>query len=358
MPEKGFQEISNYPLSFSFIEKYFQNNQKKENKVSFQIFYRKSFKTLFLVLFVFAAAAAAQKAQPTPSLIAPMERQMPVAARNNLYCAGFIQKAPVNTSFEIVGAENEQEQFVYSQGQFLYISAGANKGVKVGDMFSVIRPRGKFRSEFSRKGNLGIYVQEVGAVEVIKVKDRVSVARVNTSCNAILLGDLLQPIPQRTSPVFEQRPVLDRFAESTGKKRGRIVLARDGQEMLGREQVVYIDLGAEDNVRVGDYLTVFRPLGEGNLFISDEDEITEARTDGFESEEYKGGKFSIQAPRKQGSNATGDIRTTEEAKENRPKNLRKVVGEIVILNVKERTATAVITRTAQEIHTGDMVELQ
>ena len=38
--------------------------------------------------------------------------------------------------------------------------------------------------------------------------------------------------------------------------------------------------------------------------------------------------------------------------------LRKIVGEVVILNVKERTATAVITRTAQEIHTGDYVELQ
>ena len=38
--------------------------------------------------------------------------------------------------------------------------------------------------------------------------------------------------------------------------------------------------------------------------------------------------------------------------------IRKVVGELMIINVKERTATAVITRTAQEIHTGDWVEVQ
>jgi hypothetical protein len=31
---------------------------------------------------------------------------------------------------------------------------------------------------------------------------------------------------------------------------------------------------------------------------------------------------------------------------------------MVILNVKERTATALITRNAGEIHTGDMVEVQ
>jgi hypothetical protein len=38
--------------------------------------------------------------------------------------------------------------------------------------------------------------------------------------------------------------------------------------------------------------------------------------------------------------------------------MRKVVGEAVVLNVKEKTATVVITRTASEIHTGDGVEIQ
>ncbi len=42
----------------------------------------------------------------------------------------------------------------------------------------------------------------------------------------------------------------------------------------------------------------------------------------------------------------------------RPPVPRKVVGEVVVLHVEARTATAVITRVAQEIHTGDYVELQ
>ena len=39
-------------------------------------------------------------------------------------------------------------------------------------------------------------------------------------------------------------------------------------------------------------------------------------------------------------------------------DFRKVVGEAVVLNVKEKTATVVITRNAQEIHPGDGVEIQ
>jgi hypothetical protein len=329
--------------------------------VSFQNFYKTSYGTLFLVLVFFTAPASAQRPQtsPTPRLIVTENnRKMPVAGSNNLYCAGYVETADVNTANEIVGAENEAEQNIYAQGDNVYISMGTNRGVKVGDIFSVIRPRGQVKTRWTKKNNLGFYVQEVGAVEVINVKSEVSVARVISSCDNLLLGDLLQPTPARTSPLFEKRPALNIFADSSGKTSGRIFMARDGREMLGREQIVYIDLGAEDRVKVGDYMTIFRPLGKGNLFDNNDYETPGSRDYGFESGVYSGGKFSNQAPRKSGSRARGGTVSPEEAKEGRQKGLRKVVGELVILNVKEKTATAVITRTAQEIHTGDRVELQ
>jgi uncharacterized protein (DUF2237 family) len=315
---------------------------------------------LFLVLFASAANSLAQRPTPTPTLniVRDDRRQMPVVAGNNLYCAGYVETNAVDTGSKIVGAENEQEHFIYSQGDNVYISLGANRGVKVGDRFAVVRPRGQVDTRWSRKRNLGFYVQEVGSLEVIKVKADVSVARISNSCDNFLLGDLLQPTSSRTSPVFTQRPALDVFGESSGKTSGRIFMARDNQEMLTREQIVYIDLGAEDNVKVGDYLTVYRSLGKGNLFDKSRDESVSAREDGFQSERYRGGKFSNQAPRKSGGTAEGRIVTTEKAKEGRPAGLRKVVGELVILNVKQRTATAIITRTVQEIHTGDGVEIQ
>ena len=304
-------------------------------------------------------AALAQPPTPTPTLVVSADkRELPVATGSNLYCAGFIQTAAVDTSYEIVGANDERDKLVYAQNDELYISAGANKNVRVGDMFSVIRPRGQVKSRWTRKRDVGFYVQEVGFVEVIKVKPDVSVVRVKTSCDNLLLGDLLQAVPQRTSPVFVQRPALDLFAEGSGKASGRILMARDGIELIGREQIVYIDLGAEDNVKVGDYLTIFRELGRGNLFSREEKESLSARDGDFESDRYSGGKFSSQAARKSGAQATGAVVTSEEAKSRRPRNLREVVGEMVILNVKERTATAIVTRTATEIHTGDNVEVQ
>jgi hypothetical protein len=37
---------------------------------------------------------------------------------------------------------------------------------------------------------------------------------------------------------------------------------------------------------------------------------------------------------------------------------RKIVGEMVVINVDARTATAIITRVVGEVHTGDWVEIQ
>jgi hypothetical protein len=282
---------------------------------------------------------------------------MAVAAGNNLYCAGYIQSSAISTANKIVGAQDEADKYNYTTNDFLYINMGHDKGVRVGDIFSVVRPRGAMKSKWSSKGGLGFYVQEVGAIEVIDVKQSVAVARVKASCDAFYLGDLVQLSEARISPMAEMRPPLDRFADSTGKASGRILMSRDGAETLARDFIAYVDLGADDHVQVGDHLTIYRSLERGNINTLPQNEIVEGSVGGFESERYQGGTFSNQAPRKSGDTADGSIVTTKKAKDGRP-YLRKVVGEAVVLNVREKTATVVITRTGQEIHTGDHVEVQ
>jgi hypothetical protein len=324
--------------------------------VSFQIVFKRVAAAFFAAFTIFATVSTAQ--QRTVVVVPGSRAMTSVAAGNNVYCAGYVQSSPIDTSRKIVGAVEEQDQFMYSQNNYVYINAGSNRGVNVGDMLSVVRPRGQVRTRWTRKGSLGAYVQEVGALEVVRVKGEVSVARVKTSCDNMLLGDLVMPMQARVAPDYRQRPTMDLFGDPNGKAVGRLFMSRDNAEAIARDFIVYIDLGAEDNVQVGDYLTVFRPLGDGNPFFGDWGESASARDEGFQSFEYRGGRFSNQTARKSGDNARGRVVTTEKAKDDRPSGIRKVVGEMVILNVKERTATALITRNAQEIHTGDWVEVQ
>jgi hypothetical protein len=297
------------------------------------------------------------------TIIAPQAERppAPIARESEVACGGSIASASVAPAPEIIGGEEERERRVFAQGDMVYISAGAQQGAAtVGQEFSVVRPRGRFRSQLSRKrGALGVYVQEVGRVRVVRVRDRVSVAEVIKSCDNLLLGDMLRPVPSREIPPARAQVGLDRFAEPTGKQTGRIVFARDSRELISRDQVVFIDLGTEDNLKVGDYLTVFRPLNFGTL-VEYGEEMAQNTRRGFESDEFRGGKFSNQAQRlKNPDGGTGgETVKTPEIKRRRPSVPRQIVGELVVIHVEGRTATAVITRVAQEVHTGDHVEVQ
>lgn len=288
---------------------------------------------------------------------------LPAALETELSCGGYIEYEPNYNGFEVVGGEQEQEKRVYGMGDVVFINAGSQQGLKVGQEFQVVRPRGKFTTKLTRKsGWLGVYTQEVGRLRVTVVKDGVSVAQVTNSCELILLGDLLRGVSNRVSPpAMAEAGELDRFADPSGKQRGRIVLAREAREMISRSHIVYIDLGTEDNLKEGDRLTVYRPVGTGDISRFRDEEVAPSANYGFESERFRGGRFSIQAQRVQNPNA-GDMRgptvTTPKIERRRPLLPRKIVGEMVVLNVQARTATAIITRIAQEIHTGDFVEVK
>jgi hypothetical protein len=284
----------------------------------------------------------------------------PAARASEFACGGFIEQSAQAATGQIVGAEQEAERRVFAEGDLVFVDAGAQAGVRVGQEFTVVRPRGQFRSKFSRKtGSLGVYTQEVGRLRVVRVRDRVSVAEVRVACSDLLVGDLLRPAQERSAPQARADTALDRFVDPTGKQTGRLVLARDGREMVSRDDVVFVDLGAEDGVKVGDYLTVFRPEGHGTLANYGNEIAANART-GFESDEFRGGGHSIQAQRVKdvGGPQSGQTVKTPAIKHARPSVPRKVVGELVVLRVEGRTATAIVTRVAQEIHTGDAVEVQ
>jgi hypothetical protein len=322
-----------------------------------------AFLTLFSLLTALSMSAQAQTASAASATGEARPAAASVAARDSeLYCAGYIEHTPNYSTLEIVGGEEEQEQYVYSAGDFVYIRGGARQAVRVGDEFTVVRPRGQFKSKWSRKdGWLGVYTQEVGRLQVTEVRAEVSVAVVAHSCDTLLLGDLLRHAPRRTSPPAQAAGEFDRFRDPNGKPTGRIVAARDFREMVAMDQVVYIDLGAEDNVRAGDRLTIYRPVGKGGVTRFREDEVARAGNYGFESEVFRGGQMSNQAPRVQyppADDIKGPVRTTAQVKARRPRLPGKNVGEMIVLNVQRRTATAVITRAVQEIHTGDYVEVR
>jgi len=324
--------------------------------------------TLFslVCLLMLAPARNAQSPAPTPTLTLPPSAPVTVAGQSTLYCAGYIRYQKLQHMPEIVGAQEEQEQRTFADGDIVYLNEGSQQGIKEGQTFQIIRPRGTVKGVHKhKKGFLGIYVLEVGQLQVFKVRENTSVAKITFTCDAALLGDLLAPVPDRESPQ-PRAAELDRYGDPSGKQTGHLMMAKDSREMVTRNDVVYIDLGGEDQIKAGDYLTIYRPMGTGNLTRVDNEEMARNRATGFQSDRFRGGGFSNMASRAKDStafvNSEGRYRhrpiTSKEVKDHRPPMPRKIVGELVVIDVQTRTATAIITRVTGEVHTGDWVEIQ
>ena len=201
---------------------------------------------------------------------------------------------------------------------------------------------------------------------MFKVRENTSAAQITFTCDTALLGDLLAPVPARESPIQRADGNLDVFSNPSGKSTGRLIMGKDNREMITRNDIVYIDLGSEDQVKNGDYLTIYRPLGTGNITRVDNEEMARNRASGFQSDRFRGGGIGSQESRAKDETAVvkseGRYRyrpiTSREVKRHRPDMPRKIVGEIVVIDVQLRTATAIITRVAGEVHTGDWVEIQ
>src|SRR5688500_3666288 len=202
----------------------------------------------FVCLLAFAFTANAQSPAATPQVLMPVSGQpLRVAGKSSLYCAGYIRYQRLPGMPEIVGAEEEQEQRTFADGDIVYLNAGSQQGIKEGQKFQIIRPRGDVKGVHKQKrGFLGTYIQEVGQLQVFKVRENTSAAEITSTCDAALLGDLLAPVPDRDSPLQRTAENLDRFADPTGKQNGRLMMAKDYREMVTRNDIVYIDLGSED----------------------------------------------------------------------------------------------------------------
>jgi hypothetical protein len=323
---------------------------------------------LLVVSTGFAGKAIAQNPPPTPQKSPTVEMPTnPVdrgVGRTNLECVGYFRMPPLTGVPQIVGGEQEQEKRVYATGDIVYIDAGSQQGVREGQEFHVVRPRGNVEKVYrQKKGNLGVFFQEVGQIRVVRLKPDVSIAQVVFACETILLGDLLTGPADRPSPDPSIEESLDRFSDSNELPIGRIMMARDNREMLASGDIVYIDIGAEDNAVLGDFVTIYRKVGTGNIVDVKREELARRSDAGYASDKYRGGTFSQQAQRSKdirddkGMYRHSPIKTTE-IKDNRPEMPRKVVGEAMIVNIQQRTATAIIIRTAQEVHTGDYVQLK
>jgi hypothetical protein len=276
-----------------------------------------------------AIVASAQNAQQAPPALAQPDR-------TSVYCSGFVTEQKVPDGIRLISGEQSNYKITFSRGDKVYINRGQDKGVRVGDRFSVVRPTTDpnevtwFKWQTKLMKAMGTAYSDQGHVRVVDVQPKVSIAEVTFSCGYMQRGDILQPFQERPAPPYKDPTAFDHFAPVSGKPVAMVVAGTDFTQVYGRNHGIYVNLGTKQGVKVGDYFRIFRYQGSMAETVP--------QTKDYQYTMYGFGS----APQRYSWN---DLP-------------REILGEGIVLNVSSNSSTAMITYSTIEIYAGDYVEIE
>lgn len=285
---------------------------------------------LSLVVMMGAAVSWAQQAPRT----APWVPTAP--DYNTVNCSGFVTDQKPSEEFRLISGEQSSIKMTFTRGDYVYINRGQDKGVRVGDRFSVVRPDDyvgdvpwfKWQEKLMRA--MGASYIDAGQVRVVNVQPKVSTAEVIFSCDYMQRGDILLPYQERPAPPYKEASKFDHFAPVSGKPVAMVVSGKDHTNLFGKNSAVYINLGTNQGVKVGDYFRIFRYQGSHAETVP--------QTKDYQFMIYGFGS----APQRYEWN---DLP-------------REILGEGIVFNVSRNSSSIMITASSSQIYAGDYIEIE
>jgi len=311
---------------------------------------------LLLLLTMMATLAVAQEtttAAVTPdasgiiatSVNVPFVRfQTPTAA--DIYCAGFLTKDRIPDANYVNGGLQTPTSTKFETGELVYL---AGTGYQAGQLYSIVREMRDVNEYEIYPGQRKVLAAagrpygEIGRVRIVDTRSHSAIAQVEFSCDPINPGDVAVPFVERPPVAFHVPGHFDRFAPANGKLTGRVVLGKDFDGVLGTGMKLYMNMGSNQGVKVGDYFRVVRTYTatlrdpvDSLSFDAKTSEDTQLRPPTFEADRFT---------RTKGPNIhVGDLP-------------RRAVGEVVVLNVTPTASSAMIVFALEDVLAGDTVEL-
>lgn len=275
-----------------------------------------------LATLALAATVAAQQAPRTPNTA-------------DLYCSGWFTDEPVPRDTYLISGEESEVKTLFAEGDYVYLNKGSNQGARVGDEFLIVRPSKDesrprwFYAQDALERAMGRLYADKGRVRIVVVQPDVSIARVVYSCDSMRRGDLALPYAERPAPALRSQ-AFDRFAPPSGKPVAMLVQSKDFRQLVGQNDIVYINLGSAQGVQVGDYVRIFRYPGSRHESVYVE-----------RNRHYRLYGFGSTPTRYRWDDLP-----------------REVLGEGIVLRTSPNAATVLITYSLRGIYLGDYIEIQ
>ncbi len=284
-----------------------------------------------------------QGTAPTTNSFPTQRVQMPTYA--DLYCAGFINRQTLPDANYVAGGLETPSTTKFTRGDMVFLQG---TGYSTGAEYEIVRALRDtneyemYPGEKKLMKETGQPYEEVGRVKIIDTRSKAAIGQIEYACDGINPGDTAIPFAEKLSVSFHPPVKFDRFLPASNRLSGRVVMGKDFDSVLGTGHKLYINLGANQGVKVGDYFRAVRNY-EADL------------DDPVDSLSFKA------AIAEDTQKKTPSVDPHMFTKSNGPvihvRDLpRRAVAEIVIIGVTPTTATGMVVFSLEDIHAGDHVE--
>ena len=290
---------------------------------------RANIAVLSLIAVMGVAASSAQ--EPRTTLHVPTAPDY-----NTINCSGFVTDQRVSEDYRLISGEQSNYKMTFTSGDYVYINRGQDKGVRVGDRFSVVRPDDYtgdapwFKWQEKLMKAMGTQYIDAGQVRVVNVQPKVSIAQIIFSCDYMQRGDIVLPYQERPAPAYKEAAAFDHFAPVSGKPVAMVVAGKDHSDSYGLNSAIYVNLGTNQGVKLGDYFRIFRYQGSTAETVP--------QTKDYQFMMYGFGS----APQRYNWN---DLP-------------REILGEGIVCKVSRNSSTVMITFSSSEVYAGDYIEIE
>ena len=250
----------------------------------------------------------------------------PLGSEDDIQCSGFIGDMEEEFPRRIIGSEYESlsptlvsakasglstrlgevgtVKIDLALGDVVYLDGGRQGGLFPGDLFTVVIPREVVDHPESGKP-LGRFYSLVGRVRVLSVQEETAIAEIVHGCMPVRVGAALTPYEPEPVPLARrtlQTGVNDPVSAEVLQTAPVIVRSERQLVSIGRDHLVYLDLGHEDGVTPGDIYSIYRMNPKGHPPV--------------------------------------------------------VIGELGILSVRERSSVAKVLESRYTVYVGDRIDLK
>lgn len=236
---------------------------------------------------------------------------IPLGHESDIYCFGYLGATNEYLPNRVSAFEDYEVKFVprataqdagVVQPDIVYVTLEDPSVVAAGETYIVVQP-GELVENPESGAVIGRHYDYRGRVRVLCINGNTATAMVVQACDAIRLGAAIKPMPQHPIPIARLTAMADVCSPPSGRAEGYIVNAKNAMEAIGLGTMVEINLGRDQLVEPGTFLTVYRhsPVGE---------------------------------------------------------HPRQVLGELGVLTAEAGTATAQVVRMRYAMRVGDRVELK